>query len=73
MPPAKRLIQSPRDPEARFFPKRGKVWTGRKVRVTETCDGPLHLATSKFAPEQTFAKYQIRRIAPQFKMGEIFR
>jgi transposase len=45
LPPAERLIQSPHDPEARFCRKRGTAWTGYKVHVTETCDGPLHVVT----------------------------
>lgn len=31
-------IESPYDPEARYSTKRGTVWTGYKVHVTESCD-----------------------------------
>lgn len=46
IPPAARHINSPHDPEARYCTKRGTVWTGYKVHLTETCDQHLpHLIT----------------------------
>jgi transposase len=45
-PPAARLINSPYDVEARYSKKRGTVWTGYKVQLTETCDADTpHLIT----------------------------
>lgn len=38
LPPAKLLIQSPYDPEARNRTKRDLNWTGYLVHLTETCD-----------------------------------
>jgi transposase len=38
LPPNKRLIQSPYDPEARNRTKRSTNWTGYMVHLTETCD-----------------------------------
>lgn len=37
LPPNKRLIQSPYDPEARNRTKRNTNWTGYTVHLTETC------------------------------------
>lgn len=38
LPPAKKLIQSPYDPEARNRTKRTTNWTGYSVHLTESCD-----------------------------------
>lgn len=46
LPPNKRLIQSPYDPEARNRTKRNSNWTGYMVHLTETCSvGEPHLVT----------------------------
>jgi transposase len=51
LPPGALLIVSPYDMEARLSAKRGLVWNGYKVHLTETCDeeGPhllTHVATT---------------------------
>jgi len=38
MPPARRYISSPDDPEAHYANKHSTAWTGYKVHLTETCD-----------------------------------
>ncbi|MBC8162552.1 MAG: IS1182 family transposase [Roseiflexaceae bacterium] len=38
LPPARLLISSPYDPDARYGKKRNTEWTGYKVHLTETCD-----------------------------------
>ena len=46
LPPAKKLIQSPYDPEARNRTKRSNNWTGYSVHLTESCDANSpHLVT----------------------------
>ncbi len=46
IPPAAQHLNSPHDPEARYSMKRGTVWTGYKVHLTETRDaGRPHLVT----------------------------
>jgi len=46
LPPARKMISSPDDLEARYGSKGGTTWTGYKVHLTETCtaDAP-HLIT----------------------------
>jgi len=41
LPPARQLIISPYDVEARFCVKRSTEWCGYKVHLTETCEGNL--------------------------------
>jgi transposase len=38
LPPARDMISSPYDPDARYSKKRETEWTGYKVHLTETCD-----------------------------------
>ena len=38
LPPARRLLKSPFDLEARYSRKRQTEWVGYKVHLTETCD-----------------------------------
>lgn len=46
LPPNKRLIQSPYDPEARNRTKRSTNWTGYMVHLTESCsEGQPHIIT----------------------------
>lgn len=40
LPPGRRKIVSPYDPDARHAEKRGHGWDGYKVHFTETCPGP---------------------------------
>jgi transposase len=40
LPPGRTRIRSPYDLDARYAEKRGKGWTGYKVHISETCDGP---------------------------------
>ncbi len=46
IPPASLFMNSPYDPEAHLSKKRGTLWTGYKVHLTETCEQTLpHLIT----------------------------
>jgi transposase len=38
LPPAKELIQTPHDLDARYSHRKGRGWTGYQVHFTETCD-----------------------------------
>lgn len=40
LPPGRHRLASPYDLDARYGVKRGSGWTGYKVHLTETCDGP---------------------------------
>ena len=41
LPKAAEVTESPYDPEAKHSNKRGRVWVGYKVHLTETCDEQL--------------------------------
>ena len=46
IPPAAEHLNSPHDPEARYSMKRGLVWTGYKIHLSESRDAALpHLVT----------------------------
>ena len=54
IPPARLLIASPYDREARLSVKRDTEWTGYKVHMTETCDNDLpHLIINVETTEST--------------------
>ena len=46
LPPSRKMIASPDEPDARYATKGSKSWTGYKVHLTETCDDQTpHLIT----------------------------
>ncbi len=46
LPPARRRLDSPHDPEARTAAKRDTLWSGYRAHLTETCDpGSPHVIT----------------------------
>lgn len=46
LPPARRRLDSPHDPEARTSAKRDTLWSGYRAHLTETCDpGSMHVIT----------------------------
>jgi transposase len=60
LPPSRRLIQSPYDPEARHRTKRQTSWTGYAVHLTETClPGQPHLITHCVTTPATTADSQV--------------
>ena len=52
-PPARQMIASPDELDARYSGKRGMYWSGYKVHLTETCEpGHPHLITHVKKPRQ---------------------
>lgn len=46
LPPARELVRSPFDPDARYTVKRSTGWVGYKAHLTETCDSDApHIVT----------------------------
>ncbi len=60
LPPARLLIVSPFDAEARFSKKRKTEWTGYKVHLTESCDEELpHLIVNVETTPATTTDYEM--------------
>ncbi|MFI7643355.1 IS1182 family transposase [Nonomuraea sp. NPDC049400] len=63
LPPGRDLVSSPYDVQARYAIKRGSSWTGYKVHLTETCDGPAlgrpHLITNVVTTDATVPDVQV--------------
>ncbi|KPI01857.1 hypothetical protein OK006_7877 [Actinobacteria bacterium OK006] len=60
LPPARRRLSSPYDPDARYGLKRGSGWCGYKTHLSETCepDAP-HLITHVFTTDATVADSEV--------------
>ncbi|MFJ9847752.1 IS1182 family transposase, partial [Kitasatospora sp. NPDC101155] len=60
LPPGRRRLSSPYDPDARYSVKRGSGWCGYKTHLSETCepDAP-HLITSVITTDATVADTEV--------------
>ncbi len=60
LPPARRRLSSPYDPDARYGLKRGSGWCGYKTHLSETCepDAP-HLVTHVLTTDATVADTEV--------------
>jgi len=60
LPPARLLISSPYDPDARYGKKRNTEWTGYKVHLSETCDDDTpHLITDVLTTPATTSDFDV--------------
>ncbi|MGW3829401.1 IS1182 family transposase [Streptomyces sp. NPDC005071] len=60
LPPGRRRLSSPYDPEARYSVKRGQGWCGFKTHLSETCEPHApHLITHVLTTDATVADTEV--------------
>jgi transposase len=71
-PPAGQYISSPYDHDARYSQKRGLIWIGYKIHLTESCDADLpHLITNVETTATTSDDAVTARIHEVLKQREL--
>ncbi len=73
LPPGKRFINSPYDPEARYGKKRDTRWTSYKVHLTETCEqnGPQLITHVSTTPATTTDEAVTEPIHAELEQAEL--
>ncbi|WP_327248242.1 IS1182 family transposase [Streptomyces sp. NBC_01320] len=66
LPPGRRRLSSPYDPEARYSVKRGSGWCGYKTHLSETCEpNAPHLITHVVTTDATVADTEVTEVVHQ--------
>ncbi|MFF1740771.1 IS1182 family transposase [Streptomyces mirabilis] len=66
LPPARRRLSSPYDPDARYGVKRGSGWCGYKTHLSETCEPHApHLITHVVTTDATVADTEVTEAVHQ--------
>ncbi|MFF1744494.1 transposase [Streptomyces mirabilis] len=66
LPPGRRRLSSPYDPDARYATKRGSGWCGYKTHLSETCEPHVpHLITHVLTTDATVADTEATTVVHQ--------